>query len=937
MSTTQPGPDAASRETDTVARYLLPYPLAALYQMVLVQHEPAERRTALARLAEGLVRFLTCLGMADAAGCGADATTLRLWLEGLGAEHLEHQQHLLQAVLAFLERQEDVFLPDLLGFKEADLEETIGRIAGQARSSAPLSGAGLDQLHLDLRFVLSRARFLRRIRLGTSHHPRRAGSEHFVNHWRGSRGQEEERTSLPLRCAVRLPEDTVLVLDPGQDRGLVVGPFLHRATDRRRGYLLWLDRVSGDEAPYRHPVLDIVQTQALPDPEDPDGPGIPVSKWLGRAATWHHPFELGMDPASSRALRGVTTPHTFEDRYTFVGKIGEGAMGTVWEVENRALRRRAALKILKKEHLTSSTQLHRFRREAELLSKMAHPGVVRVHTMGVGADGEPFIEMDLLDGEPLNRRLERCGPQSAEEATVVTSRLLDALEYVHRQGVVHRDLKPSNVILCADGPRLVDFGIAAVLDGTKLTETVSVLGTLNYMAPEQWSGKATARSDLYAVGRILYQMLAGSPPEGLDADLAEVEGATDHLVDVYERATAARAGERYETAAAMRDHLLHPALPPGRALGRSDRASARAPGPVDAARPLRRTLLLGSAAGLLLLSGLLAGRLVRPEGDSAPPPATAATPSRPSSRTILVVESYHAGFSWDASYRRGLEHVLGSSRPIEYFQLDTKRRLEEDHPERVAAALRRYERLRPRLVILGDDNALKYLAPRLTQDGVPVVYLGINADPDTYIPHGATNFAGVLERPPLTSAIDGIQRLLPKPPRKILILFDSGTTSQAAVSETFGGQTRLEVLGTLADLRLIRDLHTWKTTILEAEAEGYEAILIGLYHLLEDKAGAIVPPLEVLRWTSKNTPVPPFSLWDFSVGPDLALGGRVLTGVEQGTEAGRIALEILDGARPASIPRRSVSRGRLVLSRHQLERWNLVLPSDLEAEVELRD
>jgi len=547
---------------------MLPHPLAALYQLVFVSHRPSERYAYFLRLAEGMLRCLAYLALADAASCGVPTDKYGRWLLKLRMPGCGKLQAVLGSATSYLAQQPGSFIPELRTLFTDQWKESVGRIIDERNRFAHVSYGlpdraaqrRLEDLKSDLRILLANIQFLRHYRLGTLHQQRQDEEAGFVSHWRGCRGQEEECPAVTLRCATALPEQTALLLDIRRDRALVVSPFFHRVIEHRRGFFVWLDRLDAGRCVYRHSVLDLERRRALPDPSNPDGDGVSKDDYLARLHDWHRPLDLGLGAESLAALAGTTSPSSVEDQYEVIGKLGEGAMGTVWEVRNVTLRRRVALKILRREHLPSESQVKRFQREAALLSRMSHPGIVKVNTLGVGRGGEPFIEMDLLEGESLEARIARTGAIPVSEAIDLAIRVLEALDYIHRQGVIHRDLKPSNVILCRDGPKLVDFGIASVLDGTKLTATMSVMGTLNFMAPEQWSGEADARSDLYAMGRTLYQMLSGGPPVGLDPELSEIPDVPSFLVGVYETATAMRPDDRYPSARKMRAALQGVAL-----------------------------------------------------------------------------------------------------------------------------------------------------------------------------------------------------------------------------------------------------------------------------------------------------------------------------------------------------------------------------------------
>ena len=218
--------------------------------------------------------------------------------------------------------------------------------------------------------------------------------------------------------------------------------------------------------------------------------------------------------------------------------IGAGGMGTVYRARSLRDGQLLAVKFLSPSLAAEPELVARFSREVALLEKLDHVGIVKVKAHGQ-AQGVPWFAMDLVDGPTLAARLGK-GPLGLAEAQAIFSGLLDALAHAHARGVVHRDLKPANVLLAADGARLADFGIArldfqANTGKTQLTRTAAILGTFPYMSPEQRAGRSVdARSDLYSVGVMLYEALAGERPEGAFSSLhrlrAEVPSRLDHLV-----------------------------------------------------------------------------------------------------------------------------------------------------------------------------------------------------------------------------------------------------------------------------------------------------------------------------------------------------------------------------------------------------------------------
>lgn len=216
---------------------------------------------------------------------------------------------------------------------------------------------------------------------------------------------------------------------------------------------------------------------------------------------------------SAAATADSELPHIHG--HEIVEVIGRGGMGVVYRANDLCLRRVVAVKTLLSGVPKGPRELERFLREAQAAAGLTHPNIVQVHEVG-NRDGVPYFTMEYVDGGSLAEWLE-AAPRSAMECAALVATLADAVEFAHRGGIVHRDLKPSNVLLTADGiPKIVDFGVAFRLDcDPGLTATQSPVGTPSYMAPEQARSETGAigpRSDVYALGAILYQALTGRPP-----------------------------------------------------------------------------------------------------------------------------------------------------------------------------------------------------------------------------------------------------------------------------------------------------------------------------------------------------------------------------------------------------------------------------------------
>jgi tetratricopeptide (TPR) repeat protein len=198
--------------------------------------------------------------------------------------------------------------------------------------------------------------------------------------------------------------------------------------------------------------------------------------------------------------------------YIIVARAGRGGMGVVYQAKDTKLGRTVALKFLPAEWSHDEDARLRFVREAQAASATNHPNICTIHDIETAPDGQLFIVMAYYDGQTLKQRL-TAGPLAVDEALDIATQIADGLAKAHAQGVVHRDLKPGNVMLTEDGVRIVDFGLATFADALKLTAEHSTLGTAAYMSPEQVRGlSADARSDVWAVGVMLYEMLTGHVP-----------------------------------------------------------------------------------------------------------------------------------------------------------------------------------------------------------------------------------------------------------------------------------------------------------------------------------------------------------------------------------------------------------------------------------------
>jgi serine/threonine protein kinase len=344
-------------------------------------------------------------------------------------------------------------------------------------------------------------------------------------------------------------------------------------------------------------------------------------------------------------------------RYEVRRPLGHGAMAVVDLAHDAELDRPVALKRLAENLARDEDRRRRFMREARLAARLTHPNVVRVYDVGED-EGRPFIAMEYVDGETLSELVAHRGALPPAEALGLGIQAARALAAAHEAGLVHRDVKPHNLLLRRDGTlKLGDFGVAFGPEGTRLTLDGTVLGTAAYLAPEQARGEeVTAAADIYGLGAVLYELLAGRPPRAVSSlgELSEpssflvpnvqeqVPGISPELAEIVMSCLAYEPEERPASAAAVARRLAavsadaqtlplpdDPAQRATEILAPRDRLPA-------SRRRMPRLALAGVLAACALVGGVLAAVLAGGGSTPQPAPAQPRIASVPAGTTAAV-------------------------------------------------------------------------------------------------------------------------------------------------------------------------------------------------------------------------------------------------------------------------------------------------------------
>jgi predicted Ser/Thr protein kinase len=331
-----------------------------------------------------------------------------------------------------------------------------------------------------------------------------------------------------------------------------------------------------------------------------------------------YPDDVRFCPNDGQTLRASSpghdlVGHVVADRYHVVKKLGEGGMGQVYLAEHVKMGRKSAIKVMNPALVHDPDAVARFNREASNASRITHPNVCAIYDFGETPDGLIYLAMEFIEGEPLTELMAREGALALPRAVTIFAQVADALQAAHDLGIVHRDLKPDNIMLTrgrdgADVVKVVDFGIAKAVGGDdtqKVTKTGLVVGTPEFMSPEQLSGdKLDGRSDIYSLALVLFKMLTGKLPfEATTVQETMIKRLTDDpvslaaarpdlrfppgLQETLDAALTRAPTDRYQSAAKFANDVA--------AVVGLARSGAGAPLPVTRADAQQTTVLLDAA------------------------------------------------------------------------------------------------------------------------------------------------------------------------------------------------------------------------------------------------------------------------------------------------------------------------------------------------------
>ncbi|WP_320170282.1 ABC transporter substrate binding protein [Maridesulfovibrio sp.] len=289
---------------------------------------------------------------------------------------------------------------------------------------------------------------------------------------------------------------------------------------------------------------------------------------------------------------------------------------------------------------------------------------------------------------------------------------------------------------------------------------------------------------------------------------------------------------------------------------------------------------------------------------------------------IMIVNSYHADFLWVKDHNSILKRGLEGKADLSFHDLDYKRRYPDNCADNIARVKAFSEHYKPDLVVLTDDFAVRELGGYFESKGIPIIFLGVNGNIRNYV-SDTRHMTGVFERPLMKRSIFYLRELVGPSLKRALVIMDDGLSAKALMEESFNNESSFNVSDTHVDVELLPSFSKWKKSVLSAKKRGYNALVVGTYHIFKDSHGRIIESKEVMHWTAENSPLPVFALWALSVGKGRAIGGYVVCGLDQGREALKLIERVLNGEKVEDIQPVMNKQGHLLFSAPELKRWNI--------------
>lgn len=295
---------------------------------------------------------------------------------------------------------------------------------------------------------------------------------------------------------------------------------------------------------------------------------------------------------------------------------------------------------------------------------------------------------------------------------------------------------------------------------------------------------------------------------------------------------------------------------------------------------------------------------------------------------VTIINSYHSEFNWVRMHNGALKRGLAGRADVSTHYLDYKRTTPEQSALNVKKVKAACEKELPDVAVLTDDFALKSFGQYFVDKGIPVVFLGVNGNVRDYVTK-VSKVTGILERPLVKRSVVFLREILGQRLNRCLVIMDHSMSSRSFIRESLQDKRSFKICNVTVDVEVVKNFKEWQQLVLASAERGYDAIIAGIYFSLYDEKGEYVEGDNVMRWSAKESPLPFFALWDISIGKNRAVGGYVLSGVDQGEQALSMVRRILDGENIENIKPIIGKKGTLIFSLYELRRWNINLPREM--------